>query len=270
MAINRTEAILLRSRELRETSLTVAFYTRDFGKINGVIKGVRGSRSHFGGGALEPFAHDDIVFYEKKTSDIFLISQCDLVDFFPAVRSDLGRLAYAAYIIELLDSITPLGDRNPDVFELTLRTLRFLSGKASPRRVARIFEIRLLSLLGLMPSMASCVNCGARQLKDAGFSLRSGGLVCRDCARKEPRTGAILAGTVEFIKHIVTSDFETVSRIKVSEKVGKELEAILRRFLDYHIERRLNTVQFIKSLHTSSTSGVRPLKASERSPDRRA
>ena len=249
MSINKTEAILLRSRSLRETSLMLAFYTKDFGKINGVIKGARGPRSQVGGGALEPFAYDEIIFYEKKGSDLYLISQCDLIDFFPPVRSELERLAYGAYIIELLDSITPLGDKNTGIFELALKSLKLLAASASPRRVARIFEIRLLSLLGLMPSMRTCVNCGTAKLKDARFNMRRGGLVCKDCAREERAGSAVLAGTVEFIKHIAASDLDKVSRIKVSEEVGKELETLLRRFLDYHIERRLNTVQFLKSLH---------------------
>jgi hypothetical protein len=34
--------------------------------------------------------------------------------------------------------------------------------------------------------------------------------------------------------------------VKVAAGVGHELERILRKFLDYHIERRLRTVDFLK------------------------
>ena len=248
MAINKTGAIVLRTRELRETSIIATFYTGSFGKISGVLKGVRGARAQYAGGALELFALDEIVFYERKGSDLFLISQCDLVNFFAVVRKDLARLAHAAYLVELLDSLVPLGDRNQAIFDLLLNSLGLLCGSSSPRRVARIFEIRLLALLGLMPAIGSCAGCGKGVFEPSRFSFRSGGLLCEGCAASDRASVPILKGTVEFMKHIVSSDFDRVSRIKVSEKVGKEVEAVLRRFLDYHIERRLNTLEFLASI----------------------
>jgi DNA repair protein RecO (recombination protein O) len=250
MSIHKTEAIVLRGRDLRETSLVLTFYTKDFGKLHGVIKGVRGPRAQHGGGSLEPFAHDEIVFYERKESDLFLISQCDLSEYFPSVRSSLERIAYAMYLVELLDTLTPLGDRNQDIFDLLLQSLRLLSGKASPRRVARIFEIRLLKLLGLAPSVASCANCASGDLEGARFSLRLGGLVCARCAGQDRASSPILRGTIEFMRRVGVSEYDMVSRLKVSEPVGKELETLLRKFLDYHIERRLNSVEFIKAIHS--------------------
>ncbi len=248
MPVLKSEAIVVRSRDLRETSLMLTFYTKDFGKVHGVIKGVRGSRACYGGGAFELFAHDEIVFYERKRSEFFLVSQCDLLDFFYPIRADLERIGYAAYLIELLDSLTPLGDKNEHIFGLLLKCLELFSGTTSARRVARIFEIRLLSLLGIMPVVNSCVQCRGSDVGPARFSLKLGGVVCGKCAGADRTAGSILPGTIEFIKHVERSDLDMVSRIKVSERVGRELEALLRKFLDYHIERRLSTVTFLKSI----------------------
>ena len=65
MAIQKTEAILLRKRDLRETSLILSFFTRDFGKIHGVLKGARGTRARIGVNPLY-FSLEEIIFYEKK------------------------------------------------------------------------------------------------------------------------------------------------------------------------------------------------------------
>ena len=70
MPIQKSEAIVLRSQDLRETSLIITFYTKDFGKIKGIVRGVRGPHAQYGGGSLEIFAHDEIVFYERKKADI--------------------------------------------------------------------------------------------------------------------------------------------------------------------------------------------------------
>lgn len=249
MAIQKSAGILLRRQELRETSLILTFYTRDFGKIKGVIRGVRGSRAMIaGGGSFEPFARDEIVFYEARRGDLYNISQCDLLEYFNPIRSSLDKISYAAYMIELLDSVTAIADRNPDAFDLLLNSLGLLSGESSPKRVARIFEIKLLHLLGLMPTLEFCATCGSAAGAGARFSFIHGGLICKNCFGADPTSRAVLAGTIKFIEYVRLAPFDKVTRVKVSREVGKELEVILRRFLDYHIERRLKTVEFLKEI----------------------
>lgn len=248
MPIQKTEAILLRRQDLRETSLILTFYTRDFGKIKGIVRGVRGPHAQYAGGSLEIFAHDEVVFYERKKSEIYTISQCDLLGFFDPIRNSLERLAYAAYMVELLDSVTPLSDPNLEIFEILLSSLKLLAGESSAKRITRVFEIKLLSLLGLMPSLRICANCSGELDPSAKFSLRHGGLICKRCIGVDKDARPILPGTVRFIEHIRSLPFERVERIKVASRLGRELEEILRKFLDYHIERRLKTLEFLKEI----------------------
>ncbi len=250
MPIQKNEGILLRRQDLRETSILLTFYTKDFGKVKGIVRGVRGgSRALSVGAAYEPFALDEIVFYERKDREIFTISQCDLLNYFSPIRASLDKLSYASYIVELLDSVTSLSDKNGEVFDLILKSLDLLSGDSSPRRVARIFEIKLLGLLGLMPNMSECVNCGDNSgANPPRFSLRHGGLICRKCLDVDKMAVSILPGTVKYMVHVRSSPFEKAAMVKVASEVGKELERLLRRYLDYHVERRLKTVEFIKEI----------------------
>jgi len=248
MPIQKSLAFVLRKQELRETSLILTFYTKDFGKIKGILRGVRGPRAQCGGANIEIFSLDEIVFYERKRGGIFTVSNCDLIDYFYPVRKSLEKLACAAYMVELLDSVTVLGGANEGAFELLSNSLKLLSGESSAKRAARIFEIKLLSLLGLMPTMELCAGCGRRIEKDFRFSFHNGGLICDKCYAGDRNARPILAGTAKFIEHIRSYPFEKAERIKVAREVGRELEMILRRFLDYHIERRLKTVKFLSDI----------------------
>lgn len=245
--IQKTSAIILRRYPLRETSLLLVLYTKDFGKIKGVIRGIRGPRGQ-SGSFPELFTLNKIVFYEAKRKEFYYINECDLIDPFQKIRQDLERTGYASYIAELTDVTSTFADKNEELFGLLLNSLRMLCEPISAKRVARIFEIRLLLLLGLMPEFNRCIQCSNKTGPKAKFSFRLGGLLCQNCAPADKEAGDILQGTVNFITHIEKSPYNKMSRIKVTKQVGEELEFILRKFLDMHVEKELKTVEFLKKI----------------------
>lgn len=245
--IQKTDAIILRRYPFRETSLLLILYTKDFGKIKGIIKGVRGPRAQFGSFS-EILTLNRIVFYESKKSELFYITQCDLLDLFQNIRMDLERTGYANYLAELTDAASAFGDKNEDLFNLLLNGLRLLCSEASAKRITRIFEIKLLLILGLMPALEGCVQCGKKTDAGARFSLTLGGLLCKNCAFSDRGAVDMSAGTINFIRHIGKAPLQRTSRVKVSKKVGQELEHILRKFLDVHIDKRLRTLDFLRKI----------------------
>ncbi len=244
--IQTDEAIVLKRRDLRETSLYLVFYTKGFGKICGVMKGVRGQRGQYSA-TPQLFTLNEIVFYENRAKDIFIVSGCELRDFFAPIREDLEKTSYASYFVELINSLSPACEKNTQMFELLSNSLRLLCGSASVKRVARVFEIKLLALLGLMPQLESCVGCGSEKLsRNTFFSLKNGGVVCEPCAQKEKNCLPISTGSLNFMGHISRSSWELVPRIKVSAEVGREIEQVLRRFFDYHLDLRPKSVEFMR------------------------
>ncbi|MBI4336113.1 MAG: DNA repair protein RecO [Candidatus Omnitrophica bacterium] len=243
--IQTQEAILLRKQDLRETSLLATFYTRGSGRICGVLKGVRGQRGQYG---VTPqlFGLSEIVFYERKGRDVFTVSQCELKEFFGQIRESLEKTAYAMYFVELINSLTPLCERNEAMFETLLNCLKLLNGSASAKRVARIFEIRLLALMGLMPELSRCVLCGSDKTAWTHFSFKNGGVLCDSCSRDEKGAVAISTGAINFMGHVHRSDWAMLPRIKVSLDVGRQVEALLERFLDYHLHLRPKSMDFIR------------------------
>lgn len=248
MAIQKTTGFVLRRQDLRETSIILTAYTRDFGKVRLVSKGVRNPEQRFVS-SYELFALDEIIFYEKKKRDFFLLSQCELLDYFPKVRETLARLSHGVYLVELLDFVTALGEKNVLLYELLLNSLRLLSSKASPKRVARIFEIKLLSLLGFMPRLKACANCGKGPEKEkARFSFSLGGVLCEACFGRDRKARPILGGTVNFISSIEKMPFEKVAQIRVVKGVGVEVERLLKSFINYHLGVRPRSREFMEKI----------------------
>lgn len=246
MAIQKSDGIILRSQELRQTSLIVNLYTRDFGKIKGVFKGVRGPKAQVGT-FIHLFSLNQIIFYERRRTPFYTISGLELLDYFGPIRKDYVRVGFASYFLDMVDSFTEIGDKNKALFELLLNSLKLLCGSSSPRRIARIFEIKLLGLLGIMPEVKRCLNCN-RQIAQPRFSLKLGGLLCSLCRDRDITAQAVLLGTVNFIRAVGESSFDKVIRLKVSEKVGRDVERTLRGFLDYELGRRPKTVDFLEKI----------------------
>ncbi len=77
MSLQKTQAVVLKTQRLGETSKILTLYSQKFGKIKVVAKGARGLKSRFYG-TLEPLNHISIVYYFKETRELQLLSQADI------------------------------------------------------------------------------------------------------------------------------------------------------------------------------------------------
>ena len=152
MALQKTEAILLRRQEVRETSLMLVAFSRQLGKVQGLVKGVRGARAAVPW-YLEPMTLQSLVLYERRRSPWALISACDLLDAFDPIRRDFQRTAHAFVCLELVDALTGVGDPHPEIFDLLLAALRAMGQSADLRAVLCALEAQLLKASGLLPEV---------------------------------------------------------------------------------------------------------------------
>lgn len=256
MAIQKTQAIVLNNQDFRESSLITTFYTKDFGKIKGLVKGIRGPKLRYGS-RLQPFSFNDIVFYEKRKSNFCIIAQCDRIYGINNFSENLKKAAYASYLVELIDAVTSSGDANRALFELLFNSLKLLSSEGDIERIIRIFEIRLLDLSGFMPRLDCCVCCGKKiflQKKPTPprFSHSLGGLICENCSGKDKNAKFISWGAVASLEHIESTDWRMVLRFKMTSGVRKELEGILSAFLSLHLERKFKSLGFLEKVRRFS------------------
>jgi len=252
MSATKTLAFVLKTQDYRDTSLLGSFYTRDYGKIRGIVKGIRDARARFGS-TLEPFSLNEILFYRRKRGgDLHLVTQIDLLDLFTNVRQDLERLSYASYYTDLLNELVENEDANPQIFDLMKDSLLFLSTGASPKRGARIFEVKLFEFLGLMPEIKACTICQTKDPDPAYFSVSLGGIHCGQCENTRGQTQGtsfpVSRGALNFLEHVRRSAIKDLYNVKVSQEVGAELEKVLRRFVDFHLSKKLKSVVFLEKM----------------------
>ncbi|MBD3426293.1 MAG: DNA repair protein RecO [Candidatus Omnitrophica bacterium] len=247
MPAQSAEGIILRKYLLRETSYILVVFTENFGKIRGVMKGVRNPYPQFAGN-FEIFTRCDLLFYRKHKRPMDLITHCEAVDFYLPVRKDIERLTYANYFIELINVVTSDYDPNEELYRVLVRSLEMLGTGSSAKRVSRIFEIKTLGAIGLRPELDICCGCGGELGTGSVFSISSGGTVCSGCASRSGSYLRLSPGTLKFLRKIQSSEIDRLAHIKVSSQVGRETERILKSFMAYHLGRQMRSLKFLETL----------------------
>lgn len=155
-----TPAILLRKRNLTETSLLVTWFTENHGRLKTVAKGARRPKSPFAG-RLDLFYECEIQFARSRRSDLHTLGELVLRTTYEGLRLDARRVALAAYFVELLELVTEAEHPVPELFELFQRALAHLNKTPASMRALLHFEAELARLLGIQnPAITAAVAIG--------------------------------------------------------------------------------------------------------------
>lgn len=255
MSINKTEAIILKKQDFRETSIIANFYTRDFGKVSGILKGARSEPKKFAS-TMEIFSHNEIIFYKKRNSSLHLVSQCDVRDNFSNSRRDILKIGICSLMCELLSAVMAQEDHNAEVFDLVLTSLKELETNNNPEKIMIIFKIKILTLSGFKPHFDSCVSCGSPLNWQSKFSLSLGGLLCQKCFNKDAKSRSIFRGTIATMLHIQKNDFKSNLKLGMNPAIKKELDLILDSFLSYHLEKDFKASRVLSQMNNANLKGA--------------
>ena len=232
MSLYRDTGVVLRTYKLGEADRIVVLMTAEHGKVRAVAKGVRKTKSRFGG-RLEPMSHVSLLLYEGRELDV--VSQAESLDHFRALHEDLSRLTRGIALLEAVDQVAQEREPNLRLYQMLLGALRALTTADSPLLVGA-FYWKLLAAEGLHPELDGCVACGSPEPLVA-FDLDQGGVLCRTCRRGRP----ISAGALELLRRVLGGDLAAALR-ETPSAATHEVDILAVAALEHHIERRLRAV----------------------------
>jgi DNA repair protein RecO (recombination protein O) len=176
----KTEGVVLRSMRFGEADRILHVYTLDRGRLSAIAKGVRRSRSRFGG-RLEQFSHVGLVLHEGR-SDLLTVTGADSIRPHARLRAHGAAIDSAARACDALGRLFETTEPHPAVFHLLLNELALLDDDPSKATHANqlAFRLKLLLAAGLAPQLSACATCGEHEHLVA-FSGAAGGVVCSSC-----------------------------------------------------------------------------------------
>jgi DNA repair protein RecO (recombination protein O) len=241
----KTEAVVLRSFRLGEADRVLHLYTLERGRVGAVAKGVRKTRSRFGG-RLEPLSHVDLVLH-RGSGELETVTGAQLLRSHHEAREDYYRLSVGLIGAEAMLRLFSEQEANERAFAALTRFLDLLDG--TPHAVDRpaldplglAFQLKLLWLSGYLPHLTSCAECGADDSTLVGFSPRAGGAVCLGCAG---RTEALALGAdgIAGIEALLAHPLAEAVPLALSERALRDALRVVTASYEYHGGFRLRTL----------------------------
>ena len=239
----RTEAVVLRSLRLGEADRVLHLYTSARGRVGAVAKGIRKTKSRFGG-RLEPLSHVTLHLHQGS-GELQTVTGVDLVRPHATVREHSYRLGIGLIGAEAMLRLFTNEERNERAFAALTRFLDVLDvlkprvGRSALDPLALAFQLKLLWLSGYLPHLTSCVECGAADVPLVGFSPQAGGAVCSGCARDAlPLSRAGIIG----IDGLLRRPLADAGDATVTDGAASEALMVITASYEHHGGFRLRTL----------------------------
>ncbi|MBI3671431.1 DNA repair protein RecO [Candidatus Azambacteria bacterium] len=147
-----TQGIVLKKQDKGENDKVAVFFTRDYGKIALVAKGIRKSGSKLAS-HIELFSLSEIGFVLGKAKSV--LTSAEEVDAFSSIKNDPERSKAAGHIVELVLKYTLDEEPDEEIFNILRQAFFYLDEKEFTELeleyFLRYFEFRFLSILGYQP-----------------------------------------------------------------------------------------------------------------------
>lgn len=248
--------MILKRRDFGEADRLLTVLTPRYGKIDVIARGARKLNSTKTG-HVELYTRADMLIHTGR--DLGLAVQVEMNAPNIPLREDLTLGAYAGYTAELLDRLTEqdvlLFDETADegeaavLYQLVDETFDRIAHSGDPRLAVRYFEMRLLDRIGFRPELSECVISRTPiRPENQYFSHAEGGVISLEHAPGVASAIPIPLPTLKLLRHLQRSSWGQVRALELSPGLHDDAERIMVGYITYVLERRLQSVDFIRHL----------------------
>lgn len=242
MKIECVEGIILSETNYSESSKILNVFTKEHGLIGIMSKGCRNMKCKLRGVSRKLLYGKFHIYYKKE--GLSTLTAVDVIDSYSKLLTDLEKVSYAAYLLELTQQVVREND-DVSILDLLVATLRKMEEGLSPIILTEILELKYLDYLGVKPSIDCCSVCGS----DKGIvtvSSSAGGYLCRNCYKNEVLVSDKM---IKLLRMFYYVDVESISKLSISDSVVLEINQFLDDYYERYTGIYLKSKDFIKQLN---------------------
>ncbi len=238
----KTDAFVLRGRNLGEADKIFTLFTRARGKIDAVAKGVRRIKSQ-NAGRLEFLTEAALMMHSGRSLDVITGATILRSEWEGIVQP--ATFAAANVVAELVDAFCEPDLAQDEIYDLLRGVVRALVNTERPSELLPRFELRLLDVLGVLPSLDACVRCGdsLEHAREAWLDPSAGGLVCGVC-HSAGDAGKLTGQEIENIRALAAPRAQRGATTEALPAVARAVDALLV----YHLGKRAKASAFLEEM----------------------
>ena len=242
MKIESVEGIVISETNYSESSKILNVLTKEHGLIGIMSKGCRSMKSKLRGVSRKLIYGTFHIYY--KPNGISTLIGVDILSSFSETLTDLERISYASYILDLTHQVLKQNEEE-EIFDLLKDTLLKIEEGLNPIALTNILEVKLLDYLGVSPSIDACAHCGSDK-QIVTLSSDAGGYVCKNCYNNEP---LVSDKTIKMIRMYYYVDIKNITKLEVSDSVSFEINRFLEDYYERFTGLYMKSKDFIKRLN---------------------
>jgi DNA repair protein RecO (recombination protein O) len=230
-------AVVLKSVKYKDSDKIYTLFTKEYGKISAIARGVRKISSRRSGN-LDTLNLVSVSFRDENLGHRS-IEEVKTIESFRNLKKDLQKSTKAYYMAEIIYKSVEEDEQVSNIFNLFVKCLKTLDKNNYPGDlVISHFEMNLMNMLGYRITFDVCGKCG-RKADDSWnkyfFNIEDGCLECEGCSKygigvkKDAAIG---------LKNIFNGKIS-----KEEQLSAKEVDKILKMYVGRKLEARFKSLE---------------------------
>ncbi len=150
----KTEGVILKRKDFGEADRILTVFTKKFGKISILARGVRKITSRRAGNVE---LLNRVMMFLHQGKNFFILTEAQSINTFENLKNNLTLSTYSYHLLELTAKLTAENQENPVLYDDLVSVLEKLS--QNPRQIfIRAYEAKILSLMGFASFKLSNLN----------------------------------------------------------------------------------------------------------------
>lgn len=198
-------------------------------------------------------------FCLRQSGDRFYLDSAVSLNLFYGLRNDLEALSLASYFSELIRKVAT-DQPQPQILRLLLHCLYYLSEHTRPpHQIKAIFELRLMTELGMMPTLICCPICLQYIPQHPVLRIASADMICEECRlRSHPYDLSVTPSALQAARHVIFSEFDKLFHFRVKGESLDLFSLYAEQYLLFRIDGSFPTLKFYQELTGMDRRGPSP------------
>ena len=242
--------IVIGKRDIGESNCFLDILTDKYGVIEVTAHGVKKMNSK-NASSTGLFSYSKFCF--NKNNLRYSLNSAEPIYSFFGLSSDLKKFSLAVYLADIIKYTSAAEQSGEDVLRFFAITLYKLEKENADCDIIKaVFEFRIAAMLGFLPDLRACRDCGEYVNGEMFFSVERNNLICGECRELseniDEELKPLLPDLLHTMRFVLYSAIEKVYGFALKGDTKKEFLSFSEDYLLTQLGKSFKTLEYYKNL----------------------